>query len=409
MDRAKKLDQSPPSFDLVLSLPKPGLPDKAGLSFYVDPVIFNKSKSFFTRAPRYNGAMPDVRELYRQAEAAAVSGMRTRARELFLAYVAQEEHDLRAWQWLSRLMDDPADQIVALENALDLALPGSDIEKDLRSRLNLLKNHGAAPGPDTAAVMVADRQQVMSDALREAISLRDAGKVQDAVDLLERVTVADPLNERAWMLLSEIHAEPDQKIRALEKILELNPGNDTAAQRLDQLRKLQEDPLTRGAYLEAQGQEELAVQVYLSVETHSRSAPDRLEARRRITDIRLRQEVDQIHKVNPTVNVLRLAVGPFLLFAVMVFMQSGLNLLHMPLPVLPGLLSVLAGGLLISVTEMRPAHPKWVELFGAPGSGDEPEMRRGLRLLGWALMLAPFTIFLIEAARRLNELQSSML
>jgi hypothetical protein len=57
---------------------------------------------------------------------------------------------------------------------------------------------------------------------------------------------------------------------------------------------------------------------------------------------------------------------------------------------------------------MVPAHPFWIKKFGTPGEGDEPELRRGLRLLGLALLLAPFTIFLIEASLRLGALKASM-
>jgi hypothetical protein len=93
----------------------------------------------------------------------------------------------------------------------------------------------------------------------------------------------------------------------------------------------------------------------------------------------------------------------------MVFLQSGLNPLHTPLLSFPGILSVFAGSLLVSATEMRPAHPYWIARFGLPGTGDEPDMRRGLRLLGLAMLLAPYALFLIEAGHRLGLLQASVL
>jgi hypothetical protein len=69
----------------------------------------------------------------------------------------------------------------------------------------------------------------------------------------------------------------------------------------------------------------------------------------------------------------------------------------------------MAGSLLVSVTGMRPMHPKWIALYGTPGTGDEPQKREEMRWLGWLLMLAPFTIFLIEAGFRLGVLQSAMM
>ena len=56
---------------------------------------------------------------------------------------------------------------------------------------------------------------------------------------------------------------------------------------------------------------------------------------------------------------------------------------------------VLAGGLLIAVTGMRPMHPKWIELYGQPGTTAELGQRRKLRRAGWLLMLLPFTALMI--------------
>ena len=58
---------------------------------------------------------------------------------------------------------------------------------------------------------------------------------------------------------------------------------------------------------------------------------------------------------------------------------------------------------------MRPMHPRWIDLFGTPGSNRELEMRGRLRLCGWLLMLVPFTIFMIEAGFRLGALEASMM
>jgi hypothetical protein len=62
----------------------------------------------------------------------------------------------------------------------------------------------------------------------------------------------------------------------------------------------------------------------------------------------------------------------------------------------------------VNVTGLRPMHPRWVELFGRPGIPKELEMRSGLRLLGWALLAAPFVLFFIEALHRLQLLRAAM-
>jgi hypothetical protein len=246
------------------------------------------------------------------------------------------------------------------------------------------------------------------DTLQMALHLSSAGRRQEAARLVEEILAARPGDERAWQVLSEIHPDPAQKVMALERVLELNPTNQEARQRLESLRHVLQDPFQRGQHLEERGELEQAILVYQALAVHSVSPAERLEAQRRIEDLRLKQEAHLLQPVDSNLNLARLAAGPVLLFLLMVFMQSGLNPLHLPLAALPGIASVLAGSLLVAVTGMRPAPDLWVKRFGQPGAGDEPEMRRGLRLLGWALLLAPYTMFLIEAGYRLGVLQASM-
>ncbi len=52
---------------------------------------------------------------------------------------------------------------------------------------------------------------------------------------------------------------------------------------------------------------------------------------------------------------------------------------------------------------------RWPNSAAEPGSAAELGQRRKLRRAGWLLMLAPFTIFLIEASFRLGALQASMM
>jgi len=57
-------------------------------------------------------------DLFREAVKAARAGERPRARDLLLELVEGEPRNEMAWLWLSELVDDPADKIIALENAL---------------------------------------------------------------------------------------------------------------------------------------------------------------------------------------------------------------------------------------------------------------------------------------------------
>lgn len=349
--------------------------------------------------------MPTPTSPFNQAVLAARAGARERARALFLECIRQDTDTLQAWVWLSDLFEAPAERLGALEKALALCPPESELRERIAARLATLR--GSLPQEDTPPPA---RQPLENrHALNMVTGMLNTGKRAEAVQMLEKITAADPTNAEAWLLLSEADPEPAARLRALKQALALDPANQQVAHRIEQMRQLEKDSLQWGAALEARGALEEAAMVYLSINTHSRLPAERLEASQRIGRIRLRQEANSLHKVSPTLDLVRLALGPVVLFIVMIFMQSGLNPLHTPLLAIPGAISVLAGSLLVSATDLRPAHPKWIALFGLPGAGDEPEMRRGLRLLGLALLLAPYTMFFIEASLRLGVLQASML
>ena len=340
-------------------------------------------------------------ELLQSAIQAAQSGQRALARSLFLEVVEQDPYQAEAWVYLSRLVEEPEDQLIALENALTLQ-PGDPDLTTRRAALLLAYPHLDETAPGAASSPATE------NALQMARHLASAGRLIEAVRQLEEILAENPREERAWQALSEIHPDSARKIKALEQVLDLNPHNLEARQRLELLRHIQQDPLRHGQHLEERGEDAQAILVYQVLAAHSSSAVERLEAQNRIGRTHLKRDAQALQSIHPNLNLARLALGPVLLFLLMLFMQSGLNPLRLPIVALPGIASVAAGGLLVAVTAMRPAPEVWVKRFGPPGSGDEPEMRKGLRLLGLALLLAPFTLFLIEAGNRLGVLQASM-
>ncbi|MBE0697553.1 MAG: hypothetical protein IH586_11585 [Anaerolineaceae bacterium] len=342
--------------------------------------------------------MPESSLLLSQAIQILHSGQRAQARQMFIEVVDQDPNNAQAWIYLSHLVEDEEDQLIAIENALAL-LPG-DEELLARREAHLL----AYPHLRRTGLGAS-----LSDELAQAQQLVGEKKYPEAISLLRNLVYQYPGSEKAWLALADLEPGLPERTLAVEKVLKLDPHNPDVQRLLKQVQKEQKNPLQRGQYLEEQGEFDRALEVYLYIVTHSRLATQRLEARRRMENIDLRQEAHHIQPVHPNLNLARLAAGPVLLFLILLFMQSGLKITHLPLLALPGILSVGIGSLLVAVTEMVPAHPKWVAWYGRPGNGDEPEMRQGMRLLGWALMLAPYTIFMIEAGARLGMLQSAIL
>jgi hypothetical protein len=75
----------------------------------------------------------------------------------------------------------------------------------------------------------------MSDKLSQAISLIKAGEKQQAGQLLAELLKTDPENERAWLWMSQVVQNNQQRRRCLQKVLQLNPANKTAHKALANL------------------------------------------------------------------------------------------------------------------------------------------------------------------------------
>ena len=357
---------------------------------------------------------------------AARSGNRDQAYVLFIRLIRQDPGCFPAWLWLSEFGNTLEEQTIALERAQALCPVDAEGRQDLQVHLNKMRRAipPAAPAASAAPAALEQAQANVAvpvrqtpppaekrapmDAVSRAERLAQTGKREEAVGLLTSQVKNEPQDESAWLLLSELQTDPQEKLHLLERVIAINPQHTAARQRLEALRQIQENPLKRGQSLEEAGEYKQAVSLYRALIVHSRVPTERLEAARRIANIELRQESDQVQPIHPTLNLVRVTLGPVLLFALMIFIQSGLNLVHTPILAVPGIAGVLAGSFLVSVTSMRPFHPQWIALFGVPGSGEEPRMRGRLRLAGWFCMLAPFSIFLIEASFRLGALRASM-
>lgn len=83
----------------------------------------------------------------------------------------------------------------------------------------------------------------MDDKLQEAIAEIRSGNAQAGYRLLAEVIRANPKGkdaETAWLLMSVVVADPEKKRQSLETVLQLNPENKTAKERLAKLDSLPE-------------------------------------------------------------------------------------------------------------------------------------------------------------------------
>ena len=71
--------------------------------------------------------------------------------------------------------------------------------------------------------------------LDQALELIKADKFREAGAVLAQVLQDDPGNERAWHMLSYALTDPERQVYALNRVLQINPGNRAAQSRLKQL------------------------------------------------------------------------------------------------------------------------------------------------------------------------------
>lgn len=224
-----------------------------------------------------------------------------RARGLFQAIIDQDPRNFRAWLWLSELAGTLEDQTAALEQAQAYCPVNADGRRDLQVHLNSLRGAiplGAPPSPEPGPPAAMEQslpergKRAPDEAFFQAERLTILGKQAEAVDMLARLAETTPQDERIWMLLSELHTDPAEKYRLLEKVLKIDPGHAEAAGQIEALRPIIGNPLRTGLYFEKCGEYDQAIKLYRSLAAKSTSVFERLEANRRIAKIKILQEGD---------------------------------------------------------------------------------------------------------------------
>lgn len=74
-----------------------------------------------------------------------------------------------------------------------------------------------------------------NEQLQQAIGLVQTGDKTGAIKILKEIITKEPKNENAWLWLAACFDQPDNKVRSLQKVLEINPNNQKAKQALYKL------------------------------------------------------------------------------------------------------------------------------------------------------------------------------
>lgn len=343
-------------------------------------------------------------ELFQTAVKKAKAGERNQARAMLIQLVeTNPEHEL-AWLWLSELVADPEDKIIALENALTLNPQRSQTQMRLR-QLRQKQAAASQPASHFSTNGVSELQITTPEETRfaEINQLFAADKITEGrhqlADFLRRYSN----HEAGWWLMVQ-HADSQTNLLiGLDHLLRLNPVHPEAPKMLGRVKPTNKEFLQMGRLYERLERWETAVTYYKRALKSPNNA-DRLLAQKRLPHVEEQLKLTKIKYTSPTATVLRLAAGPTILYAMLVLIQAGLKPTQASPLLCLGNLAFLAGMLLFSGLSHAPEHP-WMQQLRETAVFQN---RTLLRLVSLLLILLPIMLLLALTISRLLNFELNL-
>ncbi len=332
-------------------------------------------------------------DLLRQALQAARSGRELTARDLFQDVVRLDPHNELAWIWLSGLLDPLEDRIMACERVLSINPGNQQMQAYMGKLLEEQK---------------ATRQQKVSELDGKVQQVRwyiEDGKRDEALRLLQIILQEDNSHKDAWLIFAKLSVSLNDKVRAYEAVLQLDPSDQAVGEKLKRYKHFQRNPLDLAAFYEEEGKLDKALDLYHVLAAEAGDGP----AFERIYENIVRLEntkTENIRHIRPAINILRLSIGLPLLYILEVLIQEGLNPIKYPAPDLwLGIPMVMFGSFLLAVAGIRSRHAIWKRWFGEP-NGQGSNMARALvAISGWGMVLTPHLLLVWDSFVRLQTFQ----
>ncbi|MEZ5344342.1 MAG: response regulator [Pyrinomonadaceae bacterium] len=134
-----------------------------------------------------------------------------------------------------RLVDECLGNDPKFEEALLLK---SELAETVDEKIEYLEKVVAINPENQSAIALIEtaKQDRIHSMLSSARSLIDAGQSEEAAELLDEILADSPESVDGWMLKAEISGSPDEKLELINKVLELDPEHEFAAQEADNLK-----------------------------------------------------------------------------------------------------------------------------------------------------------------------------
>ncbi len=137
---------------------------------------------------------------------AAQAGDRSEARQLLIQVTEAEPQNETAWLWMASISEYPEELIIFLNNVLSINAENARALEWMQATKTLLAKTFVKRGNDAA----------------------DDANTDFARQCFLQAIVHDPESETAWLRLAETSDSADEKIAHLQKVLNINPENETA-------------------------------------------------------------------------------------------------------------------------------------------------------------------------------------
>jgi hypothetical protein len=336
----------------------------------------------------------DTAELLRKALQAARSGRELTARDLFQDVVHMDPDNEVAWMWLSGLLDPLEDRIAACERVLSIN-PGN---QRIKAYLDTLLEE-----------YEAERLTILAGLDKQIKQIRwyvENGKREDALLLVQNILREDNSHKEAWLLFAELSVSIDDKVRAYETIVQIDPSDQSAIEALKRYRYFQRSPLELAVSYEEDGEFDKAMNLYNELAMRPGTTPAEFDRIHR-NIVRLEDaKIENVRYIKPSFTILRLSMGLPLLYILEVFIQDGLNpIKHPTLDLWIALPLVVLGSFLLTVAGIRVRHVIWRRWFGQQGERGSVAMRAFVAVTGWILVLTPHLLLLWNSLLRLQSFQ----
>lgn len=336
-------------------------------------------------------------ELFETAVKIAKSGDRIQARDMLLKLVNHNpDHEL-AWLWLSQLVEEPEDKIIALENALTIN-PNRPQSKMRLNQLRQKYNIDTSP-PKAEPENVFNYQLLISEEASQFAQIHQlfaAGEHDEGRQMLAAFLRRYANHAEGWWLMAQHADSRSNRLKSLDHLLRLDSQHADAPAMLAQIKPTKEENLRVGRLYERLEQWETAVRYY-KLALKSPNNADRLLAKKHLPYVEQQVRLANIKETSPTFTMLRLASGLTILYSLLILVQAGLNPLQVSPLLLLGNMLFFAGLLLLGGLAIKPIHP-WIMRLQETAVFNNNLF---LHIVGITCVLLPIILLLLLALSRL--------